>query len=384
MVLTSVPALPVSSPVKRKANVYEDDDCENIDPVIFLSTKRTKGTDSYVKPSPTHSVLAKPQPSACTFSAPCSPLKATNSSRPILQARSPTPKIKTTIVEKPLTAPAGRSPTRKRTGILNRQRTTAASSPFTRIDPPKFSIGAANDTGAPFSIAAALSGTIPSYGARARAVAPPPIVREPEQIVHSDLELNTKKDAWFFEIHEDTEEETLHNLMYHSTCTLDISSDEESEAKRRDERGKENVPPVDDVSQSQARLPRDATRARSSRRSKVVDESAIEIDRSPLGDLEAQDFYADGCDAADVVLVADDAEVEAPEKETAPSFEFTVEAPVKGKGRAIDEAVELLMTRSETETPQQAALFSPIERAEDGFEVWESGSAKDENEILDA
>lgn len=64
------------------------------------------------------------------------------------------------------------------------------------------------------------------------------------------LHTSPVRDSWFFEIHEDTPEELATNLMEHSTCTLDLSSDEESRVRERDERGKENVPPQDDVSQT--------------------------------------------------------------------------------------------------------------------------------------
>ncbi|KAM6518834.1 hypothetical protein FSOLCH5_007597 [Fusarium solani] len=55
------------------------------------------------------------------------------------------------------------------------------------------------------------------------------------------------KASWFFEIHEDTPEQEMTNLLQHSTCVLDISSDEESERKRSRDRAegrdKENIPP---------------------------------------------------------------------------------------------------------------------------------------------
>jgi hypothetical protein len=201
------------------------------------------------------------------------------------------------------------------------------------------------------------------------------------------------------------------NLMEHGACTLDISSDEERETRRREEdlRGKENVPPVDDVSQTSGRLPSAShdhmaeakanARKTSSRRRKEIEEGAIEIDRSPLGDLEAEEFYAEGCTSSDVVLVADeegdsdepqpesyDAEAQALPDDThlqsydsipeeglpceamsSPTFDFAVE-------------VDALMTKSEMEAPAGAKLFEPLEKAEEGFEVWESASAKGEGE----
>jgi len=107
------------------------------------------------------------------------------------------------------------------------------------------------------------------------------------------------------------------NLMEHGACTLDISSDEETEQRRRDERGKENVPPLDNISQTS--LPSasyDSTSdtkayTKSQRRRKEIEDGTIDIDRNPLGDLEAQDFYAEGCTSSDVVLVADEIHPEA-------------------------------------------------------------------------
>jgi hypothetical protein len=412
-------ALPASlaSPSKRKAVVYEED-AENIDPIIFASPKRTKGQDGTesFKPSTSHFVLTKAAPTFKDFAAACSPVKSTMS-RPMLQPRSPAPKLNTTTATT-LSAPAGRSPTRKRVGILNRRRTASS---FTRIDPPKFSVGPVAD--APFSIAAALSGTIPSYGARQASASKPSSSSIPRSILEPE-----RKSGWFFDIHEDTPEETMTNLMEHSTCTLDISSDEETEARRRDERGKENVPPLDDVSQTQARLPASSStsydsiadakaRTRSMRRRKEIDEGAIEIDRSPLGDLEAEEFYAEGCTSSDVVFVADEeaegqSDVPLPQStepyeavpqsqpesiethqdsidlgdmdavaEDIPSCTFDFSLPTE-EWRVDLKAVDELMAKSDAEAPAQAKLFEPLEKAEEGFEVWESGSARGEDELV--
>jgi hypothetical protein len=206
------------------------------------------------------------------------------------------------------------------------------------------------------------------------------------------------------------------NLMEHSTCVLDISSDEETEARRRDERGKENVPPLDDISQTQSRLPSASTSLdggfvegkakakRSMRCRKEIEQGAIEIDREPLRDLVAEEFYPEGCGEGDVVFVADEEhEDETPAlllssthtlSPTSPAlslptplsadltaceFDFTVnmsssDMDVKGKGRMVE--IDELMEKSNSEMPAQAAVFAPIEKAEEGFEVWESGSAK--------
>ena len=365
---------------KRKAASFEDDDAENVDPVIFLSPKRSKCPDGSSKDSavkPINYFLTRAPPSATDD---LSSLKAAASSprRSILTPRSPLPKLSTAVSKSsPLSAPAGRSPTRKRVGILNRRRT---ASPFTRVDPPKLAGGLG------FSIDAALSGTIPSYAARQR--------REKE--VPATLRQPDTKDSWFFDIHEDTADELATNLMEHSTCTLDISSDEECAARLRDERGKENVPPPDDVSQTRTRIsePGDTSasfssdpkaRARASaRRRRELDDGAIDIDRCPLGEMPAEDFYAEGCDGESVVLVPaeedDEAEEGAQELEQDSPSVLTIPATfdfcVEGKKGPSDAVVDELMRKSDWEVAPKAAVLEPLEKAEDGFQVWESGSAK--------
>ncbi|KAL8935466.1 MAG: hypothetical protein Q9216_005409 [Gyalolechia sp. 2 TL-2023] len=89
-----------------------------------------------------------------------------------------------------------------------------------------------------------------------------------------------------FSIHEDTPDDLLANLMDHSTCTLDIS-DDENRGKFRDDCDKENIPPPG--------CPASAVRP-VGRRDMMTDEV-----RSPLGKLNAADYYAAGCDASSVI-----------------------------------------------------------------------------------
>merc|ERR1711977_809885 len=163
--------------------------------------------------------------------------------------------------------------------------------------------------------------------------------------------------------------------------------------------GKENVPPMDDVSQTRSGLTTSSSSSatigvngeldaeaemrdikarlhRASRRQRAqVDENAIEVDRAPLGDLVAEDFYGEGVGAGEVVVVGEDGE-ESHEQEqerereqsvgvvgVAKTFDFTAEVVGKGKGV---EGVE----------GGKARLLEPIERVEEGWSVWESGSAK--------
>jgi hypothetical protein len=379
----------LTSPSKRKASAFESDDAENVDPIIFLSPKRSKNPDgsstdtTYTKPVNFFLTKAPPSPNDFSCLKPvASP--ASVSKRPILTARSPAaPKLDTGFSKQLSSAPAGRSPTRKRIGILNRRKT---GSPFTRVEPPKLGAFGSSAKGLGFSIDAALHGTIPSSAKPQRAAAPSGSIKD-IPLLHRD----EKKDSWFFDIHEDTPEEEATNLMEHGACTLDISSDEESRRRERDERGKENIPPLDDISQTRVQLSsftEDSSsmsmgemkaHARVARRRKEVDEGAIDIDRCPLGEMAAEDFYAEGCDGSSVFLIPSDPN--SPEEEdveeplpvsTLPTFDFLAE--VKGKGKGVELDVDELMRKDDWNIAPKAKVLEPIEKADEGFSLWESGS----------
>ena len=164
-------------------------------------------------------------------------------------------------------APAGRSPKHKRIGILSRRRMT------TRVNPPSSSaVDSTNPL--PFSIDAALSGTVPKFTLNSKA----PYGK-----------------GWHFDIHEDSKDDEDANLMQHSTCTLDIS-DDESNSLKGDKDNKENIPPMDGPA---AMIPN--TQVTTARRDVMTDDA-----REPLGNLKAEDFYADGCDASS--FAAEDSE----------------------------------------------------------------------------
>ena len=173
--------------------------------------------------------------------------------------------------------------------------------------------------------------------------------------------------------------------MEHSTCTLDISSDEESAARSKDERGKENIPPLDDISQTQTAIGVVAeaessmadikATARTSRRQREIDDGACDIDRNPLGEMAAEDFYAEGCDGSSVFIIPAESDP-ATEEAIEPPMSFDFIAEVKGKGKEIDADIDALMTKDDRLLAPEAALLESIEKAEEGFEVWESGSAK--------
>lgn len=263
-----------------------------------------------------------------------------------------------------MSAPAGRSPTRgnKRIGILHRRRTGT----FTRIDPPTFSLSST-----PFSLEAAIKGTVPSYASRT------PSATKAGSTASSSLSLSnsddfygsSSKSSWEFDIHEDTPEQEMTNLLQHSTCRLDISSDEECGRKlgreKAEDRGKENVPPADDVSQTSAR------------RATTMSEGGMEYEkpRTALGDLNAEDFYADGCDPTSVFIVPEDEEDgtvvdgEQPEK---PQDGTTSKLSLEIKATA--------ETTLEPEEPIKLATLQPVEGTGESFDLWESSSAKEEGD----
>ncbi|KAL9599902.1 MAG: hypothetical protein Q9219_003535 [cf. Caloplaca sp. 3 TL-2023] len=99
--------------------------------------------------------------------------------------------------------------------------------------------------------------------------------------------------GWEFAIHEDTKDEEkanmgqhAENLMEYATSTMDIS-DDESSGKLSDDRDKENIPPPG--------CPASAVRPVGRR------DMMTEDVRSPLGKLNAADYYAPGCDASSVI-----------------------------------------------------------------------------------
>lgn len=363
------------------------DDFENVDPNVF--SKRSKGVDldndlnkGFVKPS-AFMLTKAAAPASCL---PLEDVRRTQSSRlssprprSILKPKSPAAQLSAKdAASSSLTAPAGRSPTRgaKRMGILSRRRTQ-------RIDPPSFGLGAT----APFSLDAALKGTIPSYSGSLRTSSRSSGSSSIGISSSSDLfPQSDTKSSWFFDIHEDTPEQEMTNLLQHSTCTLDISSDEESERRasrdRAEGRDKENIPPADDISQTSARFVRAPA---------DIDDMIIEKQRGPLAEMNVADYYAEGCDSTSVVIVpGDDEDTETvvdaaeahplPEEEAQPPAENGPDSQPPRFHLADVEAVSVDAIMGKDDRPGNAAVLEPIEGTGESFELWESSSAKDECE----
>lgn len=158
-------------------------------------------------------------------------------------------------------------------------------------------------------------------------------------------------------------------MLQHSTCVLDISSDEESEKKAKMEKDngadKENIPPPNDVSQT-------SRRARNG-----VDEMVTDKQRAALGELNVSDFYAENCDETSIVYVDEEEETEVEDNSALDDFEFAPRIGSLDKESRAD--VDALFSEP-SEGSSKAAVLQPIDGTGESFDLWESGSAKDDAE----
>ena len=327
--------MPAASLKRHAPDAFDDVDTENIDPLTFSSPSKKSKTFDFE--------LTKSEKTPLFNLTPARPsqyierVKAT----PICR-KLPLKNMRDAPASAP--APAGRSPTKiKKNGILSRRRTTATQ--FTRVNPPTFSVGESK-VGLPFSIDAALAGTVPSFKSK-----------------------STHRKGWQFEIHEDSPDDEMANLMEHSTCTLDIS-DDESSPQKGDKDNKENVPPTDYT-----------TQLSSSRRDMMTDEA-----RSPLGDLEAKDFYAEGCDASSFIIVP--AEDCSNEKTVGASKVEGSSLPSHSPSDAVatDTEQNFMLAELVAKTDASAnqvdlSLEQDISDETSTFQIWESESAKGDNDV---
>lgn len=342
------------SALKRHAPAeFDDDDSENIDPFTFSSSSKKGRTFDFdtIKSNETPLFAPVPaQPSQYVERA-----QATGQKRKAEDTATPAAGIKRRAepFSAPAPAPAGRSPKNKRIGILSRRR--MITSPITRVNPPSSSAGVESTNGLPFSIDAALAGTVPKYKSKP-----------------------THRKGWQFEIHEDTKDDEMANLMEHSTCTLEISDDESSSSKC-DKDNKENIPPLDGPAAVIS-----ATQVTATRRDMMTDET-----REPLGDLDAKDFYAEGCDASSCITVAAEDSCE----QTVDKLSTTINtqepsSPPGPRATAVIEAQagwEDVMARFAAKTATAAAdadfgIEKEVSKDATEIQIWESESAKGDDD----
>ncbi|KKA27755.1 hypothetical protein TD95_001280 [Thielaviopsis punctulata] len=386
---------PAPTSGKRKASDQADgDDFENVDPAIFSKRAKssddstftpTKGLSKDMYKSSPLSISSKTVLTA-TPRPPCTPSPR---ARPVLQAKSLTKSYaatKSSPLATTTPTPAGRSPTRnvKRSGLCSSNHRRSTNS-YSRIDPPS---ARSSSKKAPFSLNAALKGTIPGFsGLHKSSPSSSSLVSSPASSIFSGLYDREVKSSWNFEIHEDTPQEHATNMLQHSTCVLDISSDEETEFRARQERAegrdKENIPPADDVSQTS--VTRAATRAN-------ADGMAIEKKRSALADLDVTEFYGAGCDENSVFIVPADEEAEidvqddvscTPATPCPPPRVTKSEKPSKSVTDVLENAVDELLSQS-TAAPAKDSSITPIEGAGEAFSIWESENDSDNEETVAA
>lgn len=182
-----------------------------------------------------------------------------------------------------------------------------------------------------------------------------------------------------FDIYEDNPEEESHNLLQHSfTCNLDISDDE---GRSKDGRGKENIPPLDYVVSANANR-------HISRNDMMTDEP-----RTPLGDLEASQYYAEGCDESSAFIIPDEKVYEensaTSEVNVTTSKVDTTEVTASRQPSTDDNSQSEtqwkdFMAQFECDKKSNAALALAATAKEGSneaeIEIWESESAKAEEE----
>ena len=222
---------------------------------------------------------------------------------------------------------------------------------MTRVNPPAYGL----NQGLPFSIDAAISSTVASsQPTPVQDVAPAPVAAVDESIPKS----------WQFEIYEDTPEEYASTVTNHSMNILDISEDEGRFSPARSDRGKENIPPADAT-----------TTYAVSRRDMMTDEP-----RTPLGDLEASDYYAEGCDVNSFFIVPGDQDAPCSGVASTPDLASTPATTASEASSAQEGWKDIL---DKLRDDQKVKVEMAKQAMDDGkveFEVWESESAKAEND----
>lgn len=249
-----------SSSSKRKrceADDNENEDNENQDPV-------TPDAKKAVKPVKASRFAIK-----TTASAPASAPRLLNTQPKQQPVTSPT-------------KPAGRSP--------QASPSKSTCKPFARrsnVSKTRPEMAGRKGVSRPFSIAAALSGKAEKSEKTEKTAAPAPKKETPA--------------SWSFDIHVDSEEEEMTNLMQHSTGVLDISDGTTTRRRASSMRGKENVPPSELGLSLPSASPAAAVAAAASRDPDMMEES-----RAPLGELNAADYYGADCHAFSYAVVYED------------------------------------------------------------------------------
>ncbi|KAJ6007457.1 hypothetical protein N7540_011433 [Penicillium herquei] len=306
-----------ASVLSQKSSVFINEDTENIDPYTrSLSAKRKRNLDD--------DEISKGSPKSLKTSRIALTTRPSNLSPRDLS--TPLKTIAATPRSAPILKPAGRTPTKSIKPFGRRSTITKSRPESTR-----------RAVARPFSLATALAQT--------KVPAPKPKSKAPT--------------GWFFDIHVDSEQEEMTNLMQHSTGVLDIS-DDEGKVSDADGRGKENVPPSElglDLPRSPESVALAAAAA--ARKAEKMDE-----DRAPLGELAASDYYPEDCNAFSYAVVYDDDHFE--KKSALPAQSISVPPE-------ISTSIASLLETALPPAPQE----KPVEK--DEGEVTESVSSREDN-----
>ncbi|KAJ5197543.1 hypothetical protein N7449_008022 [Penicillium cf. viridicatum] len=287
-----------------KSSIFIDADSENVNPASFSTKRKRTFEDDEDK----------------SASKPIKTSRMALSTRINISSRFSTPsKIPsiTTPKSAPILKPAGRSPPPKSSKSATRR---------SLIAKPRSEQYSKRGVARPFSLASVL--------AQSTTPKPAPAPKAPA--------------SWSFDIHVDTEQEEMTNLMQHSTTVLDISDDEgKSDTSTR---GKENIPPHELGIELPRARESTATIPAAARKSPKIDEP-----RAPLGELNAAEYYAEDCNAFSYTIVYDDEEHAPKFKKPSSPLSQSQEALVTSSIASVLDAV----APAPAETQQQNVEDSP-------------------------
>ena len=369
IVLTSSSAIPATPPGSlkrnREASGIDHHDVENFGlPLPTPNKKKNRAGLDESTPSMKHAlfnfdlVMTKPLPRAIQ------PLRRSTQI-------GVTHKLKTPVNVKPLassrnvnSAPpaAGRSSKDKAKGLLKTHRTPTTS--YTRVDPP-------SDYGfLPFSIDTAVTATAPLPSVDTS-------LSKEDSVVHCSTSQGSASKGCAFVIHEESELSQLETLMGTNYRYLDLSDDDERFDAMND-RGKENVPPADDPNATVN------TNIPTSRRNLMTDEP-----RTPLGDLNVAEYYAEGLTSESQTIVPADDEVEEQIQDSKTNSKTNCGQSDANATSDVNHGWDDLLAQVEAATKAKSGAldseFAPNEIHDKSdtssvIEIWESGSASSENE----
>ncbi|OJJ83264.1 uncharacterized protein ASPGLDRAFT_128612 [Aspergillus glaucus CBS 516.65] len=336
--------------VTGKRKPLGDIDTENIDPTLNLSSKRKRGSDE-------DDDLSNKKTSTST--APSKPLKTSRFALKTIETSPSAPRISS--IPQPSTPkstsslkPAGRSPLSLKS-ICKPFARRSNIAKGTRSEPT-----GRKSVSRPFSIATALS------NGKSQKTAAPSTPSTP----------STKTPApasWSFDIHVDSEEEEMTNLMQHSTGVLDIS-DSEAKQDTSSGRGKENVPPAELGIELAPAAPQQESPAAAARKSVMMEES-----RAPLGELNAADYYGADCHAFSYAVVWEEAEEIDVDNAPVPSQTRRSSAS-RGSTKPV-RSTKLSSVSSISSLEPTVLKEEPVksERSEAGIEIYESEGAAEKD-----